>query len=62
MGKTLLPREGLFSLRKILTKKTVKPQISIEEKNLLEEFYREDVLNLEKSLNRKFPWEITKNN
>jgi len=62
MGKTLLPREGLFSLRKILTKKTVKPQISIEEKNLLEEFYREDVLNLEKSLNRKFPWKITKNN
>jgi len=62
MGKTFLPREGLFSLRKILTKKTVKPQISIEEKNLLEKFYREDVLYLEKSLNRKFPWEITKNN
>jgi len=58
MGKTLLPREGLFSLRKILTKKTAKPSITNEEKSILKEFYHNDVRKLEKLLNQKLPWQV----
>ena len=61
MGKTLLPRKGLFTLRKILTKKTIKPQMSIAEKNHLKEFYRDDVIKLQTLLNCKFPWEVLEN-
>ena len=58
MGKTLLPREGLFSLRKILTKETEKPSITNEENILLKEFYHNDVRKLEKLLNQKLPWQV----
>jgi len=58
MGKTLLPRGGLFSLRKILTKKTAKPSITNEEIRILKEFYQNDVRKLEKLLNQKLPWQV----
>jgi len=61
MGKTLLPRNGLFRLRKILTKETPKPKITIEEKNLLQEFYHNDVIKLQKLLNCSFPWQVLEN-
>ena len=62
MGKTLIPIDGLFRLRKILTKETPKPIMTNEEKNLLKEFYYNDVRNLEKFLNRQLHWQITEEN
>lgn len=56
LGKALLPRESLFQMRTILTKKTTKPEMSIVEKNSLKEFYHDDVIKLQKLLNCKFPW------
>ena len=61
LGKTLLPREGLFGMRKILTKETAKPSMSTEEKNCLKEFFRNDVIKLQKLLNRSIPWQVLEN-
>ncbi len=58
MGKNIIPLDGLIRLRKILTKETPKPTMTNEEKNLLKEFYHNDVRNLEKILNQKFPWQV----
>ena len=58
MGKTLIPIDGLSSLRKILTKETPKPKMTNEEKSILKEFYHNDVRKLEKLLNQKLSWQV----
>jgi len=60
MGK-IIPRTIVpASLKSIFTKKTPKPKIPLDDRKFLEEFYRDDVKNLQKILGRSLPWQIPK--
>ncbi len=55
MGKHL-PRKIIFNLKEHLTKPTVKPSMSLEDRKFLQEFYREDIKKLENLLGCNMPW------
>ncbi len=53
----IMPKSLKSKLReKVLMKNKKKPEISEDEKLILENFYREDLLSLENILKRKLPW------
>lgn len=58
IAKNLLPREGGRKLKKFFDKEGNKPELSENDKKFLQELYHDDVLHLEKILNRKLPWNI----
>ena len=41
---------------KVLLKKEEKPKLSNEDRAILEDFYRDDMKDLQNLLNRKLPW------
>jgi len=45
-------------LKKIFTKKSPKPILSSKDRKFLEEYYREDVKNLQQFLQKTLPWKI----
>ena len=58
--RDLLPEEGGVILRKIFSKETKKPTLSIEDRKFVEGIYQEDVIKLQKILERKLPWPLAK--
>jgi len=62
MGRELLPDSlAEIVVRKILSKKIIKPPIPKEERIFLENFYYDDVKKLQKTLGRKLPWKWVNN-
>jgi len=56
-AKSLLPKNmNLFVIENILNKKTKKPQMGEKENQILSELYYENIIKLEKIINRKLPW------
>jgi len=57
-----LPQDLVTKLRdEILLKKSNKPKLSKEERAFLENYFLDDIIKLQKLLNRKFPWNWIKN-
>jgi hypothetical protein len=57
IGKKMIPASfGQSIVLEFLGKKSAKPEIKENDKKLLEEFYRSDVLKLEELLGQKMPW------
>lgn len=59
-GKNLLPRSITPKLKKIFDKNAPKPKISDDDRNFLEDFFRDDVKKLQELLDRALPWHIAK--
>lgn len=59
-AKNFLPRQGGRKLKEFFDKKGIKPELNENDKQFLQEYYHNDVLHLEKILNRKLPWNISK--
>jgi len=56
-GRELLPEPvAEFLVRKVFGKKITKPKMSEDDKVFLENLYREDVLKLQKIIDKKLPW------
>lgn len=53
-----LSRSASIKLKKQMYKETQKPLFPEEERNFLEEIFKEDVLSLEKIIKRKVPWSL----
>jgi len=56
--KKIFPRGLNPTLRKVFTKRTTKPQLSLNDKKILEDIYRKDVLKLQQLLGCTFPWSL----
>jgi len=57
IAQKLIPLAGRKIIRnKILVGNNIKPMISLEDKEELKKYYREDVLKLQTLLDRKLPW------
>ena len=59
-GKNLLPRSITPKLKKIFDKNAPKPKISAEDRNFLEDFFRDDVKKLQELLDRPLSWHTAK--
>jgi hypothetical protein len=59
-AKNFLPRESARKIKESFDKKGVKPELNENDRQFLQEYYHDDVLCLEKILNRKVPWKILK--
>jgi len=53
-------KEGLM-IRKLFSKKTEKPPLSQEDRNFVEEIYRDDAKKLQEILFRQLPWPLLRN-
>jgi len=53
------PSIGEVVIKKILGKKETKPEMSEKDRKFLEQIYREDIIKLEKYINRKLPWKFS---
>jgi len=56
--KKIFPRGLNPTLRKVFTKRTTKPQLSLNDKKILEDTYQKDVLKLQRLLGRTLPWSL----